>query len=1283
MKLRKLSNLISLLMMSLLGMACISVILAFALAQERRDGLLETQQAGELLNRFLRANEALTDITEGYAYTRQKQYLETHQQTIERFGGREPILAQLLRYNLAGDERTLLEQARERSARLTAMEDAVFAFARGGDINMALDAIYGTRYREHKIALNSLIGDISLSMQNRMQDIRRTLDGKVQRAMATALLAMGLNLLLVLFTLFYLYKRKVLDPLESLTRKTHRLAQGEHSLDFSHAEDNEMGDLSRALQDYQATMAELENQRRKLQSTETWYRHIIEASPDPMVVVDDGGIILMANPRMHETFGYPPGELLGLGADLLVPQRFRSRHAMLREAFLHSGGTIAVGSRAGSYIGLTRSGHELPLEMSMTRMPYLDGRGICLCAVLRDISQRMAYERTIADQLNFKRVLLNTLPYPVFFKDAQGRYLGCNQAFLEAFAMREEDLLGKTVHDLVKLPVDKRLFFQAQNQALLQQGGTLTVETEIPLADGQLHPIIYTLASFTGSEQGISGLVGTLIDIGAQKESERVIAEARRLAEEAARMKSDFLANMSHEIRTPMNVIIGMSHLALQSDLAPGQRNYIEKVHGAAQGLLGIINDILDFSKIEAGKLAFEQAHFQLDDVMHNLADLSVIDAQDKDLELLFDIATDVPTALVGDQLRLGQVLLNLLSNAIKFTERGEVKVSIRVEDAGEQDVGLRFEVSDTGIGIGEADRLRLFQAFTQADSSTSRRHGGTGLGLTISKRLVEMMNGEIGVESGPGAGSTFWFSARFGLQHGQRELPMCDEDVQGMRILVVDDNASARQIFTAMLGALGFDVATLSRGEEAVDELLRAQQQGRPYRLVIMDWLMPGMGGVEAVRHIRASEVAETPLFVMATAYSRDELMASLGDLPIEAILIKPVTPSILLKTLLNAFGKQVARQPQRNLPASEYRQAREELRGTRLLLVEDNPLNQEMAVDILAQAGIHVEVAEHGAQALEMLLCSDYDGVLMDCQMPVMDGFEATRRIRQQLGLLDLPVLAMTANAMAGDKESCLAAGMNAHIAKPIDVQRLFITLRQWIAPRQARPPEDAVAAEPSADASALPAIPGLPQQAQALERLAGDAPLLRRLIRRFGETQADSVERIRQALASEDRASAARIAHTLKGLAATIGATALAEQAAALEHQLRHERHDPAPSALAALGQTLGQLLEQIHRALPPATDEAPSGQAVHDPERLLGQLEQLARLLREDDAAAIRVVPDIVEQLGLMQRMVAADELNELVTRYAFEEALALVEELAGEMTGNRDPRVAAGQPHRQG
>ena len=1281
MKLRKLSNLVSLLVMGLLGIACISVLLAFALAQERRDGLLEIQLASEMLNRFQRANEALTDTTEGYAYTRQPRYLEAYRQAIERFGGREPLLAALHQHPVLESERALLEQARQASARLTAMEAAVFAFAEGGDGTTALDTIYGTRYRAHKMALNELIADIPQNMRNRMPAVLEQLNRKVQHAMLAALLAMALTLLLVLVTLFHLYKRKVLDPLEDLTRKTHRLAQGERGLDFSQAENNELGNLSRALQDYQNTMAELESQRLKLRSTESWYRHIIEASPDPMVVVDDRGIILMANPRMHETFGYQPGELLGLDADLLVPARFRTKHALMREAFLQRGGTLAVGSRAGSYIGQTKSGRELPLEMSMTRMPYLDEQGICLCAVLRDVSQRMAYEQTIADQLNFKRVLLNTLPYPVFFKDAQGRYLGFNQAFLDAFALREDDLLGKTVQDLIRLPADKRDFFQERNQELLRQGGTLTLEAEIPLADDHVHPVIYSLASFTDSEQRISGLVGTLIDIGAQKESERVIGEARRLAEEAARMKSDFLANMSHEIRTPMNVIIGMSHLALQSDLTPGQRNYIEKVHGAAQGLLGIINDILDFSKIEAGKLAFEQAHFQLDEVMHNLADLSVINAQDKGLELLFDIATDVPTALVGDQLRLGQVLLNLLSNAIKFTEHGEVKVAIRVEAFGEEDVGLRFEVSDTGIGIGEDDRRKLFQAFTQADSSTSRRHGGTGLGLTISKRLVEMMHGEIGVESTPGAGSTFWFSARFGLQQEQRELPVCDEDVRGMRILVVDDNASARQIFTAMLGSLGFEVATLSRGEDAIDELLRAQQQGRPYRLVIMDWLMPGMGGVEAVRHIRASQVAETPLFVMATAYSRDELLASLGDLPIEAVLIKPVTPSMLLNTILNAFGKQAARQPQRNLLASEYRQAREALRGAHLLLVEDNPVNQEMAVDILDQADIHVDVAEHGAQALEMLLHADYDGVLMDCQMPVMDGFEATRRIRQQLGLLDLPVLAMTANAMAGDKESCLAAGMNAHIAKPIDVQRLFITLRQWITPRQAPPPP--ATAEPPANVALLPAIPALSQQAQALDRLAGDAALLQHLIRRFGETQADSVERIRQALAGDDRASAARIAHTLKGLAATIGAAQLAEQAAALEQQLRQPQHAPAPTAVAALEQTLERLLEDIHHALPPPVQEEPSEPVAGERQLLLGKLDRLATLLRADDAAALREAPGIVEQLRVMQRRATADELNGLVARYAFDEALALVAELTHEMTGNRDAHVASAQPHRQG
>jgi two-component system sensor histidine kinase/response regulator len=741
---------------------------------------------------------------------------------------------------------------------------------------------------------------------------------------------------------------------------------------------------------------------------------------------------------------------------------------------------------------------------------------------------------------------------------------------------------------------------------------------------------------------------------------------SRSQAEAANTAKSQFLANMSHEIRTPMNGIIGMTHLALQTPLNTRQRNYLENVETAAKGLLGVINDILDFSKIEAGKVSFEQIDFALEDVLYGVTDLAVIRAQKKGLELLFRIDAQVPHAMVGDPLRLRQILTNLVDNAIKFTEHGEVTVSISTVAVDAHHAALRFAISDTGVGLDAEQIGRLFTAFTQADNSTTRKYGGSGLGLTICKRLVELMSGQMDVTSEPGVGSTFFFTARFGLRAGHKPRAIAMAPMDTLRVLVVDDNASARDIFQGMLQSLQIEAVCVTGGLLAIETLEQAHQAGKPFGLLLVDWHMPGIDGVETIRRIQADQGLPTPpVCMMVTAHSREELLRQVqaSGVNLDGLLIKPVAPSTLHDSIMAALG--VAAEPSRHTVAG--RSARTDietaLRGAHILLVEDNDMNREFALEILGRAGIQVDVASNGKEALEKIDCFHYDGVLMDCQMPVMDGFEATRRIRADGRFAALPVIAMTANAMAGDRERCADAGMNDHIAKPIDIDLMFLTLARWMKPRAGT---DTAFAKPTpAQTSSMPHVADL-DVAKVRGRIGDDGDLFRNMLRWFRDGQADCVRRIRVAIAAGDHATAHRLAHTLKGASGDIGATQLSAAAQRLESALQTPTTEVSAALVDTVEALLAQQLTNIQRAIfqptgPRTLDDAAAGEAV-----LSDLLREMAKLLRNDDAQALELLTPLAV---LVRGSAQADEfrrLAELTEGFSLHEALAVLQGIASSM-----------------
>ncbi|WP_367846597.1 response regulator [Rhodoferax sp. WC2427] len=778
----------------------------------------------------------------------------------------------------------------------------------------------------------------------------------------------------------------------------------------------------------------------------------------------------------------------------------------------------------------------------------------------------------------------------------------------------------------------------------------------------------------------VCGILAILFQF-AKSISDLALEESRAEALKLSEIKSQFLANMSHEIRTPMNAIIGLSGLALKNELDLRTRDYLTKINKSGEHLLGIINDILDFSKIESGKLEIEAVPFSLEPVIENLVNLLSQRVEEKELELLCDFDPHLPKMLLGDPLRIGQILINYANNALKFTVKGEIKLSITLQECTATEAVVVFSVSDTGIGLTEEQIGRLFKSFEQADSSITRQYGGTGLGLAISKSLAQAMGGDVGVRSVYGQGSTFWFSARLGIADAEKVVAQPPSELYGRKVLVVDDNESAAMVLAEMMQAIGFSVRCVHSGEAALHALRHATAE--PFDFVLMDWLMPIMNGLEAVSAIQAMALPRPPHLIMVTAHRRQELVQRAQSLGVDYVLSKPINCSLLVNTMMQVMGYTA--QPSDTSPQLRDNDAllleMVRIQGARILLVEDNEINQQVACEILQGAGFEVEVAENGQVAVAKVHARTaeglpYDIVLMDMQMPVMDGPSATRSIRQSHSAQALPIVAMTANAMKADRDLCMAAGMNDVVTKPINQSELWKALLVWVQSRPGLgpvakpaialapgfPPAGTAPPDASTDAlmQALRTVDGLDVDV-GLRRTSGKPTFYATMLRKFVASQADAVQRAQEALNAGDPGTAERIAHTLRSVAANVGALRLAALAEQVENRVRQPQapqDGDLASALAQADACLASLIQALQASPGFAqTDDAhpplPEGHGA-DPERVKEVVEELKSLLGQDDSAAVDLWN--THRSLLQQQFPAAPQIEQALNDFDFNVAL---------------------------
>ncbi|TMP43376.1 histidine kinase [Pseudoalteromonas citrea] len=1299
-------------MMSLLFVLLLSVVLySFHISKQEVRTLNAINSLQNLTNELKQSSDLLTNYARNYSVTGEKQWFILFNHVLAIRNGYLPAPKNPINYwdNLAKNSVRHLSNSFDEKNHLSIIERIAQTGIRQEEIyNLALaldtsdqlvkleeqafellhsqpnegkaaaqNILFGQPYLEEKAKIMNAIAHASKVIDIRKQTHREILNVQATKNQYLVTACFSLTFIMFLFSYIMLRLRYFLP-----IRKIHKaisesLNQKRHTLQLPNDLSGELGTLAKV---FNATLKQLNSKIQAAGAIEKYHtalrgknklNDVIQESLQFVSLQYNApscGIFLFEedNLKLFESTGTPPcfdksSPHIKAALKTKQPQRLGASSQTLSitkdqqvlELAQIQLFPLLVNDRC---IGILYLGCVFELdEYQLDSLEQISRELAVSLEISRNNARQQEIEAALSQQLELTHHIVNAIPNPTYYRDKSGNFMGVNRAFLTFLNQFEVDVIGSSLDTV--FDTGTASLFHAQAQNIFQK--QMNVAYELVTLDGQdnaVELIVYE-APFFNSKGEVAGIVGMFLDVTQRNELERELVSSKELADRSAKVKGEFLANMSHEIRTPMNAIIGMAHLALSTDLNPKQYNYVNKIDVAAKQLLRLINDILDFSKIDAGKIEIEHTKFELDKLLDNVMTIVSVKAQEKQLELIFDVPSTIPNNLMGDPLRLSQILINLAGNAVKFTEQGHVSIKIRELEPGKESTKITFSVIDTGIGMNPQQQQKLFKSFSQADTSITRKYGGTGLGLTISQQLVKLMGGEIYIESSLEKGSTFYFTLELPLdKHSQQSAP--PTLTTRKNILIVDDNAQATEVLEGMLTNMNAMVSSTNNALNAIDIMAAASE---PFDALIIDWQMPEMDGLTAIEILNKRNLLTQTKVILTTAYGRELELKPSQKACISGVVLKPINASHLFDTLISCLGPYT--QPSTTKDAAQEK-VPTSLQDISILLAEDQPVNQEIAVEILSSYGATIDVANDGMEALRKIATTRYDVVLMDMQMPNMGGIQATQAIRKQPENDDLPIIAMTANAMQEDITLCLDSGMNDHISKPIDVPVMIKTIQANLTPSVTEPktlhiPESDVAPVENSEQAAPPErnLEGINIE-EGIERAAGNKQIYFNILTTFLSQQVEELINLKQAIAITNYELAANILHAIKGAAANLSIYFITEKAKSLEIQLQNMAVDI---------NEIDIMIEYVNTTLA-VCPHIMNQQLNDDPQPGLDtayMLDKLAQALLEFDTSASELVLQLTCDEHLSQAEL--DELKTLISRFEFAQAHTALGKIQSKIT----------------